>query len=216
MPGRGQGNVAVAGQQPSRTDPVAAKIHLAARRLVAELANPAGGSPTDAMAAARELSRVTDVALRAAVDRARAAGQSWSRIGEVLGTTRQAAFQRFGRPADPRTGPPMVRAAAPELAERAVALLDCFVTGRWEKARQEFTEVLRGHLDAEYLARGWAQTAAQMGRCERLGEPFAYRVGADTAVDIPVYFEAGDRTGRVVFDRDGQVAGLFLRPHPGP
>jgi hypothetical protein len=52
----------------------------------------------DAVAAARELSRVTDVALRAAVDRARAAGHSWSRIGEVLGTTRQAAFQRFGRP----------------------------------------------------------------------------------------------------------------------
>lgn len=191
---------------------MAAKIHLAARRLVAELANPAAGSPMDAMAAARELSRVTDVALRAAVDRARATGHSWSRIGEVLGTTRQAAFQRFGRPVDPHTGTPMARAAAPELADRAAALLGCFVTGRWEEARQEFTGVLRKHLDTEHLARGWAQTAAQMGRCERMGEPFAYRVGADTAVDIPLYFEAGDRTGRVIFDRDGQVAGLFLRP----
>jgi hypothetical protein len=152
------------------------------------------------------------VALRAAVDRARAAGQSWNRIGEVLGTTRQAAFQRFGRPVDPRTGTPMALAAAPELADRAAALLGCLVTGRWEEARQEFTQILREHLDAEHLARGWAQTAAQMGRCERMGEPFAYRVGADTAVDIPLHFEAGDRTGRVVFDRDGQVAGLFLRP----
>lgn len=200
----------------SRADPVAAKIHLAAQRLVAELANPAAGSPMDAMAAARELSRVTDVALRAAVDRARATGQSWNRIGEVLGTTRQAAFQRFGRPVGPGTGTPMARAAAPELADRAVALLGCFVTGRWEEARQEFTEVLRGHLDAEHLARGWAQTAAQMGRCKRMGEPFVYRVGADTTVDIPLCFEAGDRTGRVIFDHDGQVAGLFLRPCPGP
>ena len=73
----------------------------------------------DAMAAARELSSITDVALRAAVDRARAAGQSWSRIGEVLGTTRQAAFQRFGRPVDPHPGTPGVRAVAPELADRA-------------------------------------------------------------------------------------------------
>ncbi|HEX3388140.1 MAG TPA: hypothetical protein VHT94_03800 [Streptosporangiaceae bacterium] len=118
IPGRHRGNVAAAGPGPSRADPAAAKIHLAARHLVAELANPAAGSPMDAVAAARELSRVTDVALRAAVDRARATGHSWSRIGEVLGTTRPAAFQRFGRPGDPRTGTPMALPAAPELADR--------------------------------------------------------------------------------------------------
>ena len=74
----------------------------AAARLAAELADPAA-LPLEAVAAARELSGVTDAALRAAVDRARAAGQSWGRIGEVLGTTRQAAFQRFGHP-DPHRG----------------------------------------------------------------------------------------------------------------
>lgn len=98
---------------------MAAKIHLAARRLVAELDHPAAGSPMGALAAARELSSVTDVALRAAVSRARAAGHSWSRIGEVLGTTRQAAFQRFGGPADSHNGPPMTRAVAPEFADGA-------------------------------------------------------------------------------------------------
>jgi hypothetical protein len=36
--------------------------------------------------------------LRAAVERARAEGHTWQEIGEVVGTTRQAAFQRFGRP----------------------------------------------------------------------------------------------------------------------
>lgn len=36
--------------------------------------------------------------LRAAVDRARAEGHTWQEIGEVVGTTRQAAFQRFARP----------------------------------------------------------------------------------------------------------------------
>jgi hypothetical protein len=65
---------------------------------VTELSHPATGSALEALVAARELSGATDAALRAAVDRARAAGQSWSRIGDVLGTTRQAAFQRFGRP----------------------------------------------------------------------------------------------------------------------
>lgn len=36
--------------------------------------------------------------LRAAVDAARAAGDSWTVIGAALGTSRQNAFQRFGRP----------------------------------------------------------------------------------------------------------------------
>jgi hypothetical protein len=31
-------------------------------------------------------------------------------------------------------------------------------------------------------------------------------------VDIPLYFEAGERTGRVSFDHDGKVVGLFIRP----
>jgi hypothetical protein len=59
------------------------------------------------MAAAREQAVAANQALLAAVDRARDAGHSWREIGEVLGTTRQAAFQRFGHPVDPRTGTPM-------------------------------------------------------------------------------------------------------------
>ena len=35
--------------------------------------------------------------LRAAVQAARAAGDSWTVIGAALDTTRQAAYQRFGR-----------------------------------------------------------------------------------------------------------------------
>jgi hypothetical protein len=45
-----------------------------------------------------------------------------------------------------------------------------------------------------------------------MGEPFAYQADDVTAVDIPLFFEAGERTGRVVLDRGGQVVGLFLRP----
>lgn len=41
--------------------------------------------------------------LRDAVAAARAAGDSWAVIGAALDTTRQAAYQRFGR-VDPMTG----------------------------------------------------------------------------------------------------------------
>jgi hypothetical protein len=48
--------------------------------------------------AAREDVARADAALREAVAQARDAGDSWTIIGAALGTTRQAAFQRFGAP----------------------------------------------------------------------------------------------------------------------
>jgi hypothetical protein len=77
--------------------------------------------------------------MQAAVDRARAAGHSWKRIGDVLGTTRQAAFQRFGRPVDPRTGEPMTRAVPAGLTERALAIFVAQAEGRWEDVRGNST-----------------------------------------------------------------------------
>jgi hypothetical protein len=82
------------------------------------------------MAAAREQAVAANQALLAAVDRARDAGHSWREIGEVLGTTRQAAFQRFGHPVDPRTGTPMSRDIPPDAVDRAVGLITCLAQGR--------------------------------------------------------------------------------------
>jgi hypothetical protein len=73
------------------------------------------------MLAARERAVAASVALQDAVDRARDAGHSWREIGAALGTTRQAAFQRFGHPVDPRTGTPMSHDVPPDAAGRAVA-----------------------------------------------------------------------------------------------
>nr|WP_188829570.1 hypothetical protein [Nocardia camponoti] len=47
--------------------------------------------------AARKQVAAAEDALRAAVQAARDAGDSWTVIGMALGTTRQAAFQRFGK-----------------------------------------------------------------------------------------------------------------------
>lgn len=43
--------------------------------------------------------------LRDAVQSARDAGDSWAVIGVALDTTRQAAFQRFGKPPERQPGP---------------------------------------------------------------------------------------------------------------
>lgn len=51
----------------------------------------------DLVAVARDAQAETDVLLRATVDSARSAGCTWDQIGGVLGMTRQAAQQRYGR-----------------------------------------------------------------------------------------------------------------------
>jgi len=114
----------------STDDPVALRVIGTARRFAAEFTR--GSSPVAAVAAARELSVAAEAALQEAVDRARAAGQSWREIGEVLGTTRQAAFQRFGHPLDPRTGIPMSREVPVGSAERAVTIFAWHNEGRWD------------------------------------------------------------------------------------
>jgi hypothetical protein len=54
--------------------------------------------------------------------------------------------------------------------------------------------------------------AGTFGRLERIGEPFARRVGDDTIVDVPLHFEAGDARGIVRFSGDGRIAGTGIRP----
>jgi hypothetical protein len=195
---------------------VASTVRAAAGRLAEELSRPGASSPLAAMVAARELSTATDAALQAAVDRARAAGHSWRRIGDVLGTTRQAAFQRFGRPVDPRTGEPMARAIPPGRTDRAVAIFLAQAEGRWEDVLGNLDEKMRENLDARSLAAGWARMSATYGNLERIGDPFAFQADDHTVVSIPLHFEAGEANGRVTFDLAGKVAGLFIRPAGAP
>jgi hypothetical protein len=47
-----------------------------------------------------------------------------------------------------------------------------------------------------------------------MGQAMARQVGDLTIVDIPMTFESGEMKGRVVYDKQGKVAGLFVLP-PG-
>lgn len=174
-----------------------------------------GGSPLEALAAAQELSSAAANSLQGAVDRARALGHSWREIGDVLGTSRQAAFQRFGQPIDPRTGAPMRTDVPPGTADRAVAIVSSLAAGRWDQARADFGTRMSAALDAERLAGGWVRTVGLVGSYEGMGEPLARRAADHVVVEIPLHFEAGEAKARIVFDADGKVAGLWLRPADG-
>ncbi len=181
-------------------------------RLADTVTRVGSGPPLAALAAARDLAAAAGEAMQQAADQARAAGHSWREIGDVLGTTRQAAFQRFGHPVDPRTGAPMSTEIAAGAADLAVAILASMAEGHWEEARRGFNAPMSERLDAKRLADSWARMAGLVGAYEGMGEPFAHRVADHTVVEIPLRFEAGEATGRVVFDEDGKVAGLWLRP----
>ncbi|WP_459718744.1 hypothetical protein [Actinophytocola sp. KF-1] len=164
------------------------------------------------MAEALGHARAAEDALRRAVDEARASGRTWQEIGDVLGTSRQAAFQRFGRQADARTRAdlPADDELLPGAAGKATALLTALVAGRWTEVGAH----MAADLTVDEVAGAWARVAGTVGACERTGEPTTLRVGGYTVVDVPLYCATGELTGRVSFDDDGAVAGLFLLPAP--
>ncbi|WP_331721363.1 DUF3887 domain-containing protein [Streptomyces sp. NBC_00212] len=140
-------------------------------------------------------------------------GHTWQELGDLLGVTRQAAFQRFGKPIDPRTGAPMDKTVRMEnAAERARTIVEAVLEDRMDEARQTFNaQVLEAFTD-EVRGSGLATVAGLVGAFEDFadGEPFVRRVGDHTVVDIPLRYEAGDMKARVAFDADEKVAGLFI------
>jgi hypothetical protein len=191
-----------------------ARGQAAARDLLRHLLSEESVSPLDAIAFIQGAVNEMAEGMQVAVRRAREGGGTWADVGQVLGISRQAAFQRFGRPADPRTGKPMTELMLPGAAERGVALLADLVAGRWAEVCRDFDEKVARRLDTEGLAEMWARLTAMIGQVEQVGEPLAYPAGHLTLVDVPLSFEAAERTARVTYDRDGKVAGLHFLP-PG-
>lgn len=179
--------------------------------------SPLARSPLAAVGAAKDLARSVEAALRETVEAARAAGHTWQEIGDVLGTTRQAAFQRFGRPLDPRTGIAMAESIRPGSTERGVALVVNLVEGDYAEVRRDFDETMTKAVPNDADVAGiWGQLAGLVGGYQRMGEPFTHQIGDYTAVDVPIEFEAGALTARVSYDKTGKVAGLRFLPEAQP
>jgi hypothetical protein len=103
----------------------------------------------------------------------------------------------------------MTQQIPPGTESRARSLFGDLIEGRWEKARREFDAGVR-HADADQIARGWTNVTRPGGSFEGMGAPAARQSGGYTVVGVPLTFQAGDATGRVVLGRDGKVTGLAL------
>lgn len=159
---------------------------------------------------AADLHRLANATLNSAVDRARDAGRTWQEIGDVLGVTRQAAFQRFGHPIDPRTGRPMSAAIRPGAAEHATQLVIDWIAGDYPAMSADFNDEVKQKASADTMAAAWASVAGMVGAYEGMDEPVVRQWGDYTVVDIPLRFEAGEMSARVSYDTSGKVAGVFI------
>lgn len=84
---------------PRTLEEALAAVEAVTRQLGEQAATLAAGDPLAAVGAAFEARTRAEQVLTARVAAARAAGHSWAAIGTMLGTTGEAARQRYGKPA---------------------------------------------------------------------------------------------------------------------
>jgi hypothetical protein len=173
--------------------------------------------PIELVRAAHEIRDGAETLLIEAVEQARAAGRTWQEIGGVLGVSRQAVFQRYGKPIDPRTGETMNTTPLAGADELARAVIDDLAHARWADVRARFDATMHDGLTEEGLAEAWAQIAGMVGAYESHGDTDAARTGLLTTTNTPLTFEAGDFVARITFRDDHSIAGLYiLNPEVAP
>lgn len=168
------------------------------------------GDPLDMVCAAREVQAQAEALMVAAVQQARDSGRTWQQIGDSLGVTRQAAFQRYGKPVDPRTGEAMNTTPLPEAADLTRAVIDDLAHTRWADVSARFDNTMREGLTEEGLAEAWVHIVGLAGAYEGHGASDTVRAGDFTTTNTTLNFEAGDFVARITFRDDQTIAGLYL------
>lgn len=166
--------------------------------------------PLELVRAAHEVQDRAEALMAAAVQQARDAGRTWQQIGEVLGVSRQAVFQRYGKPIDPRTGEFMRTSALPEADVLTRTILDDLAHARWGEVSARFDATMRDRLTEEGLAEAWAHIVGLAGAYESPGDTDTVRAGDFTTTNTPLTFEAGDFVARITFRDDQTIAGLYI------
>jgi len=158
-----------------------------------------------------------------AVRKARAEGHTWAAIGETLGMSRQAAFKRFGEVLNPITGKNIQ--GAPVSLEQIIRETERVFTLISEGNTNELEALIhpdvRDQLSQAIIAETWNRVLADIGAMERFEDthvvfPAGERIEEDTetlgtVVGVTlIHCEAGELMGRVAFDEERRIVGLFL------
>lgn len=178
-----------------------------------------------ALVAARRAAARAQDDLHAAVAAARRSGHTWAEVGAALGTTRQAAFKRFGTPTDPRAGRPMTPTPTEGLDAATEELFTRLDAGDYDHVRALMTDEVAAALTRDLVLGTWAGAVRETGNLERCADTrLELPDGSAVAPGAPVLggvvgatelvCEAGSWHGRVAWDADRRVVGLLVVP-PG-
>jgi hypothetical protein len=101
----------------------------------------------------------------------------------------------------------------PHLREqRASATVTRLTSKDFAGCREWFDATMRDQLSESTLRDVWSQAEEQLGAFKQASLNGAIRVQGHVALDYALTFTKGNATARVVFDDDGMIAGLFLKP----
>jgi hypothetical protein len=81
---------------------------------------------------------------------------------------------------------------------------------RYGDVVSRFDAAMASKLPADELASGWAHVVGAAGEYQQMGEPHVMQNGDYTVVDVPLSFTNGQMTGRVIYDSEGKICGLFV------
>jgi Protein of unknown function (DUF3887) len=117
------------------------------------------------------------------------------------------------------TAPPTVRSTttavpgftATDLAAKAAAITDLLGATNWPAVRADFDATMTAQLSEAKLAEMWNGLVAQLGTYKSRGAPVETpKDNIHKVFDTPMQFERGEMKGRLAFNADGTIAGLFI------
>ncbi|MFK0240704.1 DUF3887 domain-containing protein [Microbacterium sp. NPDC090281] len=184
-------------------------------RLALDAVTGAKDASVGRIAALEALRSLSESTLHAEVAEARAAGVTWASIGQALGVTRQAAFQRFGakgKEVDAR-GEVMQRTLLVEAPERAKDVVRAISGSRAQAAIDAYFGIeAAALLTEEKLTKAWGDLTTSFGQWENFSAETAVVAGEYVVAETRLEFEAGAVTFRSSWSADGKLAGLFFVP----
>lgn len=151
---------------------------------------------------------------------ARQRGATWDEIGEVLGTTKQAAYKRFGKTWR-TSGATMSKTKVEDVLTFTESAYTHIAQGQPLRVTEAMTPEAAQELRPEDLTRVWDQVVAELGGFLGCTDTMAQATdGTHFSEDEEVLgtvigvttlcFEAGQMMGRVAINHDGKIAGILI------
>ncbi len=111
-------------------------------------------------------------------------------------------------------GAPRDPAEPPEVS-RAREFIDLVEQGDYDAAVKGFDDTVRKALPPDKLKAGWAAVKDQFGKLKKQDPVRIEKTDKYLIVFVPCVFEKATIDAKIVFDKDGQITGLFFLPAAG-